>query len=155
VESIGKAFLRPGRIDAVINFTPPDAEAAERLIVSYGKDLIDPDAQLLPAAELLAGAPAAMMREVVERAKLQTIARNVPVTNGSITGEDLRVAATSLAEHFKLSTMPRSHAQLEHLSEVGELVGNGLGRGLVKSIGTFTGSRMALPDAPREAYPCE
>lgn len=70
LNSINPAMLRPGRLDAVIDVTPPDAEAAEKLVRLYGGDLVKAETDLTKAGELLAGHIPATIAEVVKRAKL-------------------------------------------------------------------------------------
>lgn len=70
LNSINPALLRPGRLDAVIDVTPPDAAAVEKLLRLYGKETIAADVDLSKAAEVLAGQIPAVVAEVVQRAKL-------------------------------------------------------------------------------------
>ncbi len=139
-ESIGKAFMRPGRIDGIITFEPPDAEATERLLRMYGRKLIAAESDLSGAAEALQGAPAAMIREVVERAKLLAISRlrgALPKT-ACLSGDDLRLAAVSLQRHHKLALGSPTVPELtqEELNRV-KLLGANLGIGLATG---FTGN---------------
>lgn len=73
IENIHRAMLRPGRLDAVINILPPDADAVKRLIALYGRGLVAEDANLDTVAERLSGNIPAVIRECVERAKLSAI----------------------------------------------------------------------------------
>lgn len=73
---IDKAMLRPGRLDAVIEVTPPDAEAVERLIRLYGAELINPEEGLERIGKALAGHIPATIAEVVKRAKLSQLKLN-------------------------------------------------------------------------------
>lgn len=70
LNSINPAMLRPGRLDAVIDVTPPDAKAAEKLLRLYGGDTISPDTDLTAAGKELDGQIPAIIAEVVKRAKL-------------------------------------------------------------------------------------
>jgi transitional endoplasmic reticulum ATPase len=84
LEKIEKAMLRPGRLDAVIEVTPPDAEAAVRLLRHYGGAAVLGETNLDEAGALLAGNNAAIIAEVVNRAKLSQLRLNAPgvrVTN--------------------------------------------------------------------------
>mgnify|MGYP000875671611 CR=1 FL=1 len=54
----------------MIDVTPPDAEAAEKLVRLYGGELVKEDTDLSKAGELLAGHIPATIAEVVKRAKL-------------------------------------------------------------------------------------
>jgi|GEM_PF-3015722 len=73
--SINPALLRPGRLDAVINVTPPDAQAVEKLIRFYAGQAIDADTDLTEAGVELASAKTipAVIAEVVKRAKLSEL----------------------------------------------------------------------------------
>lgn len=73
--SINPALLRPGRLDAVINVTPPDAQAVEKLIRFYAGPAIDPETNLVDAGVRLAKAKTipAVIAEVVKRAKLSEL----------------------------------------------------------------------------------
>ena len=70
LNSINPAMLRPGRLDAVINVTEPDAPAVERLIRLYAGNTIGADVNLAEAGKALAGNIPAVIAEVVKRAKL-------------------------------------------------------------------------------------
>ena len=75
MENINPAMMRPGRLDAVIEVTPPDAKAAERLLRVYGGTAINPETDLTEAAQLLAGQIPAIIAEVAKRAKLSQLRR--------------------------------------------------------------------------------
>lgn len=70
LDRITPAMQRPGRLDAIIQVEPPDAEAAQRLVRAYGGALIKQDADLTKVGERLAGYIPAVIAEVVKRAKL-------------------------------------------------------------------------------------
>jgi transitional endoplasmic reticulum ATPase len=76
VENIYQGMLRPGRMDAVIAVERPDAEAVERLIRHYAGALLEKEEDLTEAGKLLSGSTPAVIREVVERAKLTALARD-------------------------------------------------------------------------------
>jgi|SRR5579872_360598 len=92
VENINPAVLRPGRIDALLFVDPPDELAVTKLIRAYGRDLVAPGENLSEVGVLLRGRIPAEIREVVERAKLNTISRTSGI-GGPITGKDLVAAA--------------------------------------------------------------
>lgn len=83
LESINPAMLRPGRLDAVINVTPPDAVAVEKLIRLYGGDAIAANTDLTEAGRELAGNIPAVIAEVVKRAKLSQLRLQEPGTKVS------------------------------------------------------------------------
>ena len=73
LQAINPAMLRPGRLDAVIDVTPPDANAVERLLRLYGGSAITADTNLEEAGRALAGNIPAVIAEVVKRAKLSQL----------------------------------------------------------------------------------
>lgn len=103
LESINPAMLRPGRLDAVIKVTTPDAKAVEKLLRAYGGNMIRPDANLTQIAHTLDGLIPATIAEVVKRAKLSQIRMSPPgtVVQG-ITEEALMEAAKSMRSQIDL-----------------------------------------------------
>lgn len=75
LEKINKAMLRPGRFDCIITVELPDAQAVERLIRLYGRKCLAPDEDLSKVGPVLQGQIPAVIREVVERAKLYAIGK--------------------------------------------------------------------------------
>lgn len=100
VERINKAMLRPGRIDAVIEISPPDAAAVAKLMRLYCGELLSPGDKLEKSSARLAGQIPAVIAEVCRKAKLYAITRDP--NNLVITDEDLDVAGEGMAAHFKL-----------------------------------------------------
>lgn len=105
LELINRAMLRPGRLDAVINVTPPDAEAAERLIRRYGHGLIPDTEDLTEAGVELAGQIPAMIRECVERSKLYAITESNG-GNATLTAGAIAAAARGMKAHMDLLNPP-------------------------------------------------
>ena len=105
LEGINPAMLRPGRLDAVIEVTPPDATAIEQLLRFYGGASIEADEDLSVAGQVLADQQAipAIVAEVVHRAKLNQITLQQPGTAvRRITGEALTQAAETMAMQLNL-----------------------------------------------------
>lgn len=103
LENINPAMLRPGRLDAVIEVTAPDAEAAERLIRHYGAEAIDESTDLSSVGGELAGHIPAILAEVVKRAKLSELSLTEPggiVTN--LSAEALMIAARTMTKQLSL-----------------------------------------------------
>lgn len=73
LDSINAAMIRPGRLDAVIDITPPNAEAVQRLLRLYGGNAIAPEADLAAVGFELSGNIPAVIAEVVKRAKLSQL----------------------------------------------------------------------------------
>jgi SpoVK/Ycf46/Vps4 family AAA+-type ATPase len=110
VEKINRAMLRPGRLDAVISVTPPDAEAAEKLIRLYARDLLPNEVDVSSAAKTLAGSIPAVIREVVERSKLYAISRTGS-NDFTLSSEDIEYAGLSMQRHLTLLSGPKEHMQ--------------------------------------------
>jgi len=100
VERIEPAMLRPGRIDHVIEVTPPDSDAALRLVRTYTGDLLVEDESMIAAGQALSGQIPAVIREVCERSKLAAISARGSAT--AIYGEDLIVASKGMRSQTKL-----------------------------------------------------
>jgi hypothetical protein len=103
LDRVHKAMLRPGRLDAVIEVTPPDAEAAVRLVRVYGGDVIKPNADLTEVGEALAGTIPAVICEVVKRAKLAQLSLQKPGTKvTTISPESLLIASRTMNMQLRL-----------------------------------------------------
>lgn len=110
--AIDPVFIRPGRIDSVVSLTPPDTEAAVRLVRKYGrtkdktsilhKDLSDDEIgeSMQPLVEMSANA--AFIREAVERAKLAALPTFSVTHKLELSAEDLLIAARSMIPHLEL-----------------------------------------------------
>lgn len=103
LDSINAAMLRPGRLDAVIHVTPPDAAAVEKLVRLYGGAAIDADTDLSGVGVALDGTIPAVIAEVVKRAKLSQL-RLQPVGSKveKISAEALTEAAKTMAAQITL-----------------------------------------------------
>lgn len=105
VEQLDKALLRPGRFDAVVPVRAPDRATVIRQMQRFGRGLIDPRADLTEAAIRLEGQIPAVIREVVERAKLAQIRRTKGQGgDGLLVGADLKIAADGMVHHLSLLT---------------------------------------------------
>jgi transitional endoplasmic reticulum ATPase len=106
LEKINPAMLRPGRLDAVINVTPPDAKAAEKLLRLYGRGVIGDEVNLDKAGVLLAGKIPAILAEVVKRAKLAQLKYTKPGEMITSVSEDAVVDAAT-AMHMQIDILDR------------------------------------------------
>lgn len=95
LSSINAAMLRPGRLDAVIEVTPPDAKAIEKLLRMYGGSAIDSKTDLSKAAKILDGNIPAVIAEVVKRAKLAQLALQPAGTLITQLSEEALIEASS------------------------------------------------------------
>jgi len=100
LESIHPAMLRPGRLDAVIPVTAPDAKAVEKLIRLYGGGAVAFDTDLTRVGEVLQGHIPAIISEVVKRAKLSELTLLEPGKRVTQLSEDalLEAAQTMTAQ---------------------------------------------------------
>lgn len=110
IDKIDTALLRPGRFDAVISIQAPDPEAVVRLINQYGRDLIEPSADLGRVGDVIAGQIPATIREVVERAKLAMLVEG----RQQISGDDLYVSAIGMKRHIDLLEPKPADKSPEH-----------------------------------------
>jgi transitional endoplasmic reticulum ATPase len=97
-EKIEPAMLRPGRLDAVISVSPPDAESVQRLIKLYARGLLAEGETLDRVGEALKGNIPAVVREVVEKSKLSMIAYG----RGNVLEEDLLNSFGGMTAHLAL-----------------------------------------------------
>ena len=103
LENINPAMLRPGRLDAIIDVAPPDAEAVQKLIRLYGAGTISESADLSAAGKLLAGTIPAVIAEVVKRAKLVQLRLQKPGTKvEQISAEAVFKAAETMQSQIQL-----------------------------------------------------
>lgn len=107
----GNGLLRPGRFDALIEIGYPDAPAAERLVRMYGNGLIDPTENLDVLRDRCAGNSAAMIREVVERAKLWAVAHGATNLDATIGQTELLDAADELRSHMAVMSPPNDRVE--------------------------------------------
>ena len=109
LENVNQAMLRPGRLDAIINIEKPDARTAERLVVYYGGQSIDPLEDLTDVGIALAGQIPAVIEEAVKRAKLfqlALLAEGAAVE--SISAEALRQSAATMTKQIELLAEPET-----------------------------------------------
>ena len=101
---ITPAMLRPGRLDAVIEVSPPDAKAVERLLRVYGKGAISASTDLTRVGHALTGSIPAVVAEVVKRAKL-----------GQLAMQDSGTLVRELSEEALLEAAQAMRTQVELL----------------------------------------
>jgi hypothetical protein len=102
IDKIDQSLLRPGRFDAVISLQAPDGPTAERIIRMYARDLLDANVDFSKVHPLIAGSIPAMLREVVERAKLAMLVED----RTYLTTDDLYVSALGMKRHMELLAPP-------------------------------------------------
>lgn len=103
LKSINPAMLRPGRLDAVIEVTPPDGPAVGSLLRLYGGPAIAPETDLSGVGEALAGNIPAVIAEVVKRAKLAQLRLQSPGEQvAQLSEAALMEAARTMGAQLKL-----------------------------------------------------
>lgn len=107
LNEMNPAMLRPGRLDAVIEVTPPNARAVEKLIRNYADGLVAPETDLTAVGDVLKGQIPAIIAEVVKRAKLAQLRDLGP-------GEPLR----EMTAHALLSAAKTMDAQMKLLKKL-------------------------------------
>ena len=100
LDKLPKSILRPGRLDAVVPFRPPNPETVQKLIRQYAGDLLEANEPLAVVGKILNGQIPAVIREVVERSKLHAMGR--PGNDIMLTGDDLAKAAHGMKHHLDL-----------------------------------------------------
>jgi transitional endoplasmic reticulum ATPase len=138
-DDIHPAMMRPGRIDAIIPIDPPDAEATRQLLRMYGRDLIEPNADLTEIGAMLAGQIPAVCREVVERSKPRAI-RDARKTNSDhlvITTKHLKQAVIEMMAHVKYIN-PDKGTEEHPMDVLGDAIGSKIAEAVVRCATTPT-----------------
>lgn len=128
VDRIHQAMIRPGRLDAVIEVKEPDVEAVQKLVRMYGRGLVPESEDLTRVGHLLNGNIPAVIREVVERAKLSAIPRAV---GGRLTilASDLELSASTMRTQLDLLNKKPSLPPSQ-LAELGNAIGGKIAHGM-------------------------
>lgn len=155
VENISTAMLRPGRLDAVISVTPPDAVAAQKLMRLYARELLQPEEDISEVGEFLAGRIPAVIREVVERSKLSAILHTEPGQPLYVHASDLQTAAQSMLSHLEL-LQPEEEDDRSDEEKAAGVLAEGLVEAATALVSGFAlppglveaGTNHALPSSP-------
>jgi transitional endoplasmic reticulum ATPase len=134
VEEINPAMLRPGRLDAVIEVTKPDAKATERLLRHYGRGVIGEDVNLSSISDLLKDNIPAVIAEVVKRSKLAALKRT-PFGTSTITVDEAALTEASFTMETQLRLLKGKRAVDIHpadplIEHLGKLMDSKLTNGL-------------------------
>ena len=147
VRSINPAMLRPGRLDAVIEITAPDAKTAAKILRKYCGSALSAEEDLTEVGRVLAGQIPATLAEVVKKAKLSSLSlqpKGTTVTR--LTAAGLLISAKMMAGQLKLlqeqidAETPRSQLIREELEKKALAVlreGNGAADGMVHRAVTY------------------
>jgi transitional endoplasmic reticulum ATPase len=141
--TIERTLVRPGRIDAIIEFpTPRDEHTISRFIRHYGNACIDPTEDLTQSCAALYGALPAVIREAVERAKLYALSREgVSPENLKITDVDIFTAVETMKNHINFLDSKRDRVK-SPAEILGEAFINAVGAAEVESRIDATSKRI-------------
>jgi transitional endoplasmic reticulum ATPase len=143
LEVLPQGFLRCGRVDSIVEIDRPNMESVIRLVRLYSSNTVDAtDAELHEALKLMNGQAAAVIRELVERAKLAAVQTTAPGEKIVVTARALEIAAQTLAQHMQLlsgvgKAIPTHPAIMSH---------NLMVRDVARAVGSV--SRMAGEGVP-------
>ena len=120
-ERIHKGMVRPGRLDAVIEITPPDAQGIIKLCqVLVPDELLAEgitEAEWEAVAEAAAGYIPAFVHEGCKRAIRYAIVRNGGTLDGvQLTGEDLRLSMVGLRSQYEMMQDAKDLVERDPLS---------------------------------------
>lgn len=126
IEAIEPAMIRPGRLDAVIEVTPPDAAAAWKLVQIYGGSTLAPDVDSEAVGIALENQIPAVIAEVVRRSKLSQL-KITPVGQlvKAISTQALLDASNTMVRQLEL--LNRGEDEYMPLEEALAIVGGHLG----------------------------
>ena len=103
LDNVNQAMLRPGRLDAILDIVPPNADTATRLVRYYGGNAINEGEDLTAVGEALNGQIPAVIEETVKRAKLFQLALlDEGHAVADISAEALRQAAVTMRTQIDL-----------------------------------------------------
>jgi hypothetical protein len=128
----------------VVSMRAPDAGACERLMRLYARDRLPVDESVQAAAAKLSGEIPAVVREVVERAKLAAAGRMLAsgqplyVRDLHLTGGDLETAADSMLTHIRLLRERANRVDPDDVSRFAKALGESL----------FSGFRLLADEDP-------
>lgn len=119
IEQINPTMLRMGRLDTLVEVTPPDAEAAVKLVKLYARDLLEDKVDLTKVGVALEGKIPAFIREVTERAKIAAIrSQGNGNIKGKVTQDNLLAAANAMEPHNALLAPKEETDRLVQLKDV-------------------------------------
>lgn len=124
-ENISRAFLRPGRIDTMIQMKAFDAETAikfvKRFMVNeHNVSLLRDDVDIEAIGESLNDLVPAFISEVINKAKMYAISREGADVTGKVTTSDITTASKIIKAHCEIMsseqvrdiTLPLSDAEI-------------------------------------------
>jgi transitional endoplasmic reticulum ATPase len=101
MDKVNPAMRRPGRIDLILQVLPPDAETIGRMVYSFSRQGLEPDANLKGITDQLEGLAPAYVKEAVGRARLEAL-RRTGSKDSLINGDDLEAVAKEVKAEKEL-----------------------------------------------------
>lgn len=152
IDSIHGAFIRPGRFDAIIELTLPDADATQRLIRLYAGKSLEDEADIKEAGKVLAGNIPATIAETVKRAILGSV-RSAPrgCKQVTITAEAINNAAQAMAVQINLLNR-QPEVVLSDREKAATIQAEAI-NGLVHAVTKNSNGRMRTEAEPDKALP--
>lgn len=131
---MNSALKRSGRLDVIMEMTPPDADAAKKLIELYSRGRLIEGIDLNKVSSMLAGQIPATIKEVCSRALLSAVSHmKSALTANAITASDLETSAYTMLEQIKIATAEDKGEQPEPGEErAADILGARISDGLAK-----------------------
>lgn len=122
LEEIPETLARPGRLDDIIEMTPPDHTSVGNLLRKYARGMLDQSADLVEVSKALTGKIPAVVEEVVKKSKLAALGR-AGSPRFTITDADLMKSVRRMANQVRL--LEREKDTVPHDMEI---LGDTLGK---------------------------
>lgn len=143
---MNSALKRTGRLDLILDMTPPDAEAASKLIRLYSRGRLVDGISLDKVSGMLAGQIPATVKEVCSRALLSAVGHMDAADDLQvITAADLETSAYTMLEQIRLSTSENAEYEPEPGQEMAAAI---LGKSIGKSLDRLTDAVGMLTSKP-------
>lgn len=117
-EKLHKGMMRPGRLDAIIDLGPPDAQAIRKLIEVNIGDRLEDDIDWEKVAQAHEGYLPAFVVESAQRAIRYALVRSEGSTASlSLTTEDLVASGFGMNSQYELMQGAKEHVEKPELAE--------------------------------------
>ncbi len=136
IEQIPLSLLRPGRFDAMVQYSLPDTATAAALVKQYlGNDMDSANFNPERVGEILQGNQPATIHEIVKRAKLFTQQRYPVEYRGSllVSTRDIELSTVSMQGHLDLlNKAPQVHPS--PMEQFGNVMGKYMVQGVLRAV---------------------
>lgn len=138
-ERLDQSMLRPGRLDVVIPFRAPDRTTVIELVRHYAGSLLPADADLTDVADTLVDRIPAVIREVVERAKLHALLEETPDRPVFLDPVNLLRSAVGMKVHLEMLDAQAPRQPKTAMEQFGSAFAESIGEWLQYSVAQATG----------------